>query len=128
MNCRFGISATTLDGTAEIYFPYNENSFKVNMNIVLEHVPLLLSFADMDRLGIFFKFIEDRKTISYRNWRFYESGSFSRVSTSLLESSHTVLFTEKKHRGFTAVLAIQKRKSSHLTGSQRAEKFRRENA
>lgn len=89
VNCRFGILAKTSGGITETSFPSNKYSFKVIMNIDLENVPLLLSLADMDRLGNFYK--RRRQMILWRNWRFNDIDAFSLVFISSLRSSATIL-------------------------------------
>lgn len=60
INCHFGISETTSKGIAIITFPLNYPTFKARILIVDENVPLHLSFTDMDKIGIFYKNIEDK--------------------------------------------------------------------
>lgn len=52
--CKFGISGKVSIGLAEVKFPINEIILSLNIHIIDDDVPLLLSLADMDRLGIFY--------------------------------------------------------------------------
>lgn len=60
VNCRFGKLALKLERTGKIFFPFHEKSNKINTHIVAEDVPLLLPFADMDRVGIFYTNIANK--------------------------------------------------------------------
>lgn len=42
-------------GRATVKFPMNKITLKFNIHINDEYIPLLLSLADLDRLGIFYK-------------------------------------------------------------------------
>lgn len=53
--CKFGISGKLLIGQARAQFPLSDIILEVSMHIIDDDVPLLLSLADMARLGFYAK-------------------------------------------------------------------------
>lgn len=49
VKCKFGIGSASSIGTSPYGFPIKYVVMKVNMHIIDADVPLLLSFADMDK-------------------------------------------------------------------------------
>lgn len=91
MNCSFGFSTTTSEGTTKLYLHFNEICFKVTMHNGAENVPLLLSLVNMNRHGIsrnnikeklFYNKSEDTTTVtpsheySFLLWNLVRQSSF----------------------------------------------------
>lgn len=58
--CKFGISGNSSIGRARVKFPIQRIIMEITMHIIDEDVPLLLSLADMDRLNVYYKNLENR--------------------------------------------------------------------
>ena len=58
--CKFGISGKQSVGRARVKFPINGIVLEFSLHVIEDNVPILLSLADMDRLGIYFNNLTNR--------------------------------------------------------------------